>query len=397
MLDRYTSRMQRLAYAGAVDLSDEVVPADDDDGDDETWHVLMGPGDVKVVSLDRLNDLYRWDLINDRTYVWKPGMAAWQQLFVVIGPTQEPPPEEEPPWSVAVAPGEIKTLSLEQLDDWYRLDLIDDRTLVWKPGMTSWQPLGVVAGIETEPPRASASAGLPSAPKPAPAVSVVPRPAQVASVAPRSAQVASVAPRSAQVASFVPSSAPVAFTLPAPAKRAGGAERWLLGAALAAGLVTTLYRNDVMTELARSVHQEPAFERLGQRLGGPGFGTLGGVEALLESSGLKLAEVRVPELLVAQEVSHVQAGRAAASDSQAVSSAEPTSAATPETRSPSGTTTPEAAPRSKAEGLGSVVAPTSTHARGKRTKPDRPAADDIVTRRASRGRGTEYDPLNPKL
>ena len=138
--------MRRFAYAGAVDLSDEVTLADDDDDEDELWHVLMGPGDVKVVSLDRLSDLFRWDLINEQTYVWKPGMKDWQQLFLLIGPTEQPE-EEEPPWSVAVAPGEIKQLSLEQLDDWYRLDLIDARTLIWKPGMATWQPVEQVAQL----------------------------------------------------------------------------------------------------------------------------------------------------------------------------------------------------------------------------------------------------------
>ncbi|MBN1606816.1 MAG: DUF4339 domain-containing protein [Polyangiaceae bacterium] len=367
--------MRRFAYAGAVDLSDEAVLADDDDEDNETWHVLVGPGDVKVVSLDRLNDLYRRDIVDDRTYVWKPGMQAWQQLFLVIGPTQEPPKEEEQPWSVVVAPGEIKQLSLEQLDDWYRLDLIDAGTLVWRPEMPSWQPLGVVAGIETEP-------------APSPTVAD-------GALVPSSAPLASFAPSSAPLAAFVQSSPPVALTLPAPAQRSGSAERWLLGAALAAGLVVTLYRNDLVTEMARSVHQEAALEHLGQRLGGPGFGTVRGVEALLESSRLQLPEVRVPELLLIRELGREQVPAAAASNVQAVSSPEPTSSAPAAPATPA----PKTAPRSGAGSLGSAASPRSTHARGSRTGARRPVADDMIsaTRKASRGRGTEYDPLNPKL
>jgi hypothetical protein len=348
--------MHRLAYAGVVDLSDEVMPVDDDDGDDETWHVLMGPGDVKVVSLDRLNDLYRWDLIDDRTYVWKPGMRAWQQLFLLMGPTDEEPKQEEQPFSVVVAPGEIKQLSLEQLDDWYRLDLIDARTLIWQPGMSGWQPLGVVAGIETRPATTAATSLAPSAP-------------------------------------------PVALTLPAPAQRSGGTERWLLRAALAVGLVMTLYRNDLMTEMARSVHQDAAFEHLGQRLGGPGFGTVGGVEALLESNRLPVPEVRVPELLVAQEIGHEPAAAAAASSVPPESSVAPTPSAAPAPANPTGTTTAEAAHPSGVDRFGAAAPPRSKRAQSSRTKSTRPATDDIVSRarKAKRGRGTEYDPLNPSL
>src|SRR5438477_48675 len=45
-----------------------------------------------------------------------------------------------------LASDDIKMMSLGQLDDAYRLSVIDDDTAVWGPGMTGWQPLGVVLG-----------------------------------------------------------------------------------------------------------------------------------------------------------------------------------------------------------------------------------------------------------
>jgi hypothetical protein len=352
--------MRRFAYSGAVDLSDELTDVDgDDDDDDVTWHVLLGPGDVRAVSLDQLDYLYRLDAIDDLTYVWKPGMRTWQPLFLVIGPTDEE--EEEQFWSVLVAPGEVKQLSLEQLDDWYRLDVIDARTLVWQEGMASWQPLGLVAGIEAQPQRSPASRAMP----------------------------------------FVPSSAPVTFTLPAPAQ-APRAGLWLLRLALAAGLVVTVYRNDLITSVARSAHQEAAFDQLEQRIGGPGFGTVRAVETLLEHNSLQLPEVRVPELLVAREVArqvNAEAVPPSSSPSTAKATA-PAPSASPADAKPSPATSAGApSAQSAANGLGSADASRTKHARGKGTKSGRATLDNIIpgTRTSPRGGGSEYDPLNPNL
>jgi hypothetical protein len=53
-------------------------------------------------------------------------------------------------WHVAVSTDDVKVMTLEQLDDAFRLDVIDTSTPVWKAGMSTWSPLGVVAGIEEE-------------------------------------------------------------------------------------------------------------------------------------------------------------------------------------------------------------------------------------------------------
>src|SRR6185295_454 len=55
-------------------------------------------------------------------------------------------------WHVRMSPNEVKQLTLEQLDDLFRLDIIEADTLIWQPGMTEWLPLSVVAGLGEEDP-----------------------------------------------------------------------------------------------------------------------------------------------------------------------------------------------------------------------------------------------------
>ncbi|HVW27711.1 MAG TPA: GYF domain-containing protein [Polyangiaceae bacterium] len=55
---------------------------------------------------------------------------------------------EEEIWHVAVSWDDIKTMTVDQLDDAFRLDVIAADTPVWKEGMDGWQPLSVVAGME---------------------------------------------------------------------------------------------------------------------------------------------------------------------------------------------------------------------------------------------------------
>src|SRR3954452_9234697 len=68
----------------------------------------------------------------------------WDDSATVSG--KPVPPDEA--WHVAVAPDEVKVVSLEQLDDLFRLSLVDSETQVWQTGMTEWQPLRVIAGLE---------------------------------------------------------------------------------------------------------------------------------------------------------------------------------------------------------------------------------------------------------
>src|SRR5262249_55392326 len=101
---------------------------------------------------------------------------------------------------------------------------------------------------------------------------------------PPSAAPASVSPASIAHAAWAPVSVPpVARSLPPsrPARRrSSGAGGWLLAVAFLAGTSVSLYRNDVLLQVARRLHVEHQFLSAEQRyLGGPQFGTLRALDA----------------------------------------------------------------------------------------------------------------------
>jgi hypothetical protein len=51
---------------------------------------------------------------------------------------------------VLVASDDMKRMNVEQLDDAFRLDVVDASTLVWKTGMDTWRRLGSLAGLDDE-------------------------------------------------------------------------------------------------------------------------------------------------------------------------------------------------------------------------------------------------------
>jgi hypothetical protein len=52
-------------------------------------------------------------------------------------------------WFVAVASDDIKQMSVDQLDEAFRLGIITADTAVWTEGMEAWAPLGQVADLES--------------------------------------------------------------------------------------------------------------------------------------------------------------------------------------------------------------------------------------------------------
>ncbi|MEO7033825.1 MAG: DUF4339 domain-containing protein, partial [Polyangiaceae bacterium] len=119
-----------------------------------------------------------------------------------------PPTQDGDKWHVAVAPDDVKVVSLEQLDDLFRLSIVDAETKVWQEGMTEWLPLRVIAGIDDdapEPQEPQRTRPRPPAPRSAePAPRSAPPPPRSAAPTPRSAP---PPPRSAAPA---PHSAPPA-------------------------------------------------------------------------------------------------------------------------------------------------------------------------------------------
>ena len=216
--------------------------------------------------------------------------ASWDDWSA----SNAPPINDDDKWHVALAPGEVKVVSLEQLDDLFRLSIVDAETKVWQDGMSEWQPLRVIAGLDEkpEPKRTHPKPPSPrSSPPPAPRRSVPspPRPPSRAPAAEASFYPPTVAPTSfyPQTASVAPirTVAPLGSVRPlvvshAPrtARRGGGFGRFLIGLAALAGVSITLYRNGIVRDAATSIHQEALYARLETALGGPSFGTLRAVE-----------------------------------------------------------------------------------------------------------------------
>lgn len=229
--------------------------------------------------------------------------ASWDDWSA----SNAPPINDDDKWHVALAPGEVKVVSLEQLDDLFRLSIVDAETKVWQDGMSEWQPLRVIAGLDEkpEPKRTHPRPPSPrSSPPPAPRRSVPspPRPPSRAPVAE-----ASFYPPTAAPTSFYPQAATVApirtvaplgsvrplvvSHAPRPLRRGGGFGRFLIGLAAIAGVSITLYRNGIVRDAAASIRQEALYARLETALGGPSFGTLRAVE---QSTTTAQAAAQVP-------------------------------------------------------------------------------------------------------
>jgi hypothetical protein len=334
-------------------------------------------------------------------------------------------------WHVAMAPGETKVLTLEQLDDLFRLDIIDAATRVWQPGMSEWLPLSVVAGLEAEPSTPKAPPPAPSSRAPARPQSPPQRPTATASFAaaparPVSAQPApsfQPAPSHRPAPSFQPTQsfqpAPVAAAWPgsaapspsvrpgpesfrpmvvshrpAPAPSGGGAAgRFVIALALIAGVGVTLYRNDVLRQAALSAGQEKAYLKIEAALGGPGFGTPRAVQ-LSAPTSLNAAAAE------AASQASLPSIQKAVSPSSASAANEPAKPAESKTNSAS-------ADSPKPVSLSSLVAaqlptPKAKPERGAAPASGRPAARSASDAAPSRGLGIKgssngYDPLNGKL
>jgi hypothetical protein len=240
-----------------------------------------------------------------------------------------PPIADDDKWHVEFEPNEVKIVSLEQLDDLFRLSIVDSETKVWQAGMSAWQPLRVIAGLDEPPapppkrappkPPTRSVAPMPSVRPPAPAPrSVAPMPSvRPPAPAPRSvAPSPSVRPAPPPArpeyhapASFYPEpiqatpsayppavayAAPIAFAapvhamnsvrplvvshVPPVARGGGGFGRFLVGLSLVTGVCVTAYRNDFVREGAHAAHQDALYARLESALGGPAFGTVRALE-----------------------------------------------------------------------------------------------------------------------
>ena len=337
----------------------------------------MGPNDVKTWTLEQLDDFFRLGVIDEQTYVWQSGMKEWTRLESLLGSEQDDSQDDF--WYALVGPGDVKTLSLEQLDDFYRLDIINERTPLWQPGMAQWLPLGTIAGIE---------------PAAAPPVST-----------PVASEVRSVPTRVAPASDI-----PLSYSIAPPEVRRPS---WLLRIAIAAGVLITLFRNDVVYSAAQVASQSGSYVQAEQRvLGGPMFGTPRAVESLITDSGGRIAPVRLPYIVTEMQESRsavagekadgsakkiptaVAAAVPAANASQAVAPADAHANAAPAAAPNSKPSTPDVAAAlagAKAKPTFATVKPASMP----QVKKKRASRGQSVFR--ADGKGDYYDPLNAAM
>lgn len=400
--------MTTAHYDDIVDLSDYGVPEEEE----ERFHVMMGPGEVKELSLEQLDDFFRLEVIDADTLVWQDGMSGWKPLREVAGLGDEDEQAEDEIWHVQMAPGEVKQLTLEQLDDFYRLGVIEDSTPVWQPGMDGWLPLSKVAGIEAEPASSAAPTAAAVAAATAPFDPFFDKPpvAQKPVAAPfdpffDGPPVAPVA--SKPVVAPLPSTAPMAlsFTPPPPqAARSSGAVRFLFGVAAVAGLLVTLHRNGVLFDLAGSLGEQGRYTSAEKEtLGGPAFGTPRAVEELIASQRSERPNVDLSLLLPKPEPAATKSdGDERADDTAAAQperSTDKTDKKAAEAEKPSAKSKSELEQRMAAALRGQPTKPAPRKATRSAPRAKKSSSDSVIpgnTRRA-KGKASEYDPLNGQL
>lgn len=82
-----------------------------------------------------------------------------------LDPQNETASEEQ--WMVAIAPGNVQMMDVEQLDAAYQAGQINDNTMVWTQGMDAWLPLAQVIGGDDSAEAAAEPAAAPVVAAPA--------------------------------------------------------------------------------------------------------------------------------------------------------------------------------------------------------------------------------------
>src|SRR5260221_8735890 len=226
----------------------------------EVWHVAISWDDIKVMTLDQLDDAFRLDIISASTPVWKEGMSGWQPLSVVAGMEEEAPAPRQRLRSV---PAEPRQRASSQLP------------AVRAPSPPP-RPKSPPSRAPSAPPRAAARNTAPLRAVPSAPVEAKPRrTGGVQDVAPSRATSPASFAQPAEVApmNFARSMAPVAYPSSYP-RRSGSGQAWFFGPLVLAGIVVALYRNDLLLDTARALHQEARYLQAERALiGTPGFGT----------------------------------------------------------------------------------------------------------------------------
>jgi hypothetical protein len=175
---------------------------------------------------------------------------------------------------------------------------------------------------------------------------------------------------------------------------------------LAAGAAVTLYRNDIVHAAMHSIGQEASFVKLESALGGPSFGTPRAVEQMAAATAAITASAPVsgtttPEASPATTATSTDTA-SPASTSESPKPAE-TAAAEPPKAAPAATTEPvkPAEPphpeASKPPAAQKAAAPASRPTPHAASTPETVDPVFKTPKKGKKGKGSEYDPLNPSL
>jgi len=172
-------------------------------------------------------------------------------------------------------------------------------------------------------------------------------------------------------------------------QRGGHGGKILMGIAIAAGLLITLYRNDLLRPMAESAGQKSAYQSLESALGAPGFGTPQAVTEMSsklnpetaaaagDTTATPSTTTTTPSTTSTDSTDSTDED-SGSSDSSDTSTSRPS---TPEAKRPQATTSVR-----RTSGSGSGSAPAA------RSKAKEPSGKSVKAYK-----GSEYDPMNAKL
>lgn len=409
---------------------------------DEDFHVVIN-GNVLALSLDALSAAYEGEVIVDETAIWQPGLGEWMRLDTVLyhleqqEPAQPSPEVAEDSYYVQLAPDDVKLMSLDQLDTAYRLDIVEDSTLVWQPGYAEWVPLAVLLGEDTAQDHYSLAPSLPAplpAPAPlqsnyaaqsnypaqsgfAPSVPAQPSYAAAPSYAPAAAPsfipfpsspAPSVAPRSGPSAvpnslSAVASNYSYIPELPEPPAKASPWYARTLIAAAALMALGVAHRHGAGYELATSMDGASSDKAWAGRVGEPAADTPYGLERWLGQieKTYALDQLSATEAVPGTtSLSTSSSSSASASSSSASTNSEQTqpTAQPPSASAPGATTDTKSASSSGASAFGAALSNQPAPAKAKSQASTRKYAPAAKSKKSATMKGgNAYDPMNGAL
>lgn len=346
--------------------------------------------------------------------------------FANYGSGNEEPAGSDGLWYVAVASDDIKTMTLDQLDEAFRSGVINSDTSVWTEGMEAWAPLRVVADLDASdgdasadapaasdsgygaPPRSDVVAAqhsqagaqhLQSAPAHA---QVAPQQASVGFQSPFGSVVESTAP-AGSLSPFGVSTAPVALNvdddMPAPPARKWHPARWGIGAVALCALGFVLYRSDVFASSSASEATAAAAAAPAAAPIALGTSTADRADEDEPAASAKAADE------ADEEGATKPAGSAKEDEATAAKGAAPSAALT----KPASATTASGAAALKGsvadalrkkpakEGRASKARKASKKARATKSKAKRSTAASRPASSSSNKAGSAFDPLNDSL